>query len=49
MILFEKLKARYKRGGCRKDQLVQFVELDALTEEEYEEITGEDFPTDDEQ
>lgn len=46
MTLFEKLKARYKRGGCRKDQLVQFVDLDALTEKEYEEITGEAFEQD---
>lgn len=38
---FKILKERYKRGGCTKSQLKRFVELGALTDEEYEEITGE--------
>lgn len=41
--MFEELKKRYEKNWCRKDQLRQFVELDAITAEEYEEITGEDF------
>lgn len=41
--MFEDLKKRYEKNWCRKDQLRQFVELDAITEEEYEEITGEDY------
>lgn len=40
---FEILKARYERNGCTKAQLRRFVELGALTEEEYKEITGEDY------
>ena len=38
---FEILKERYGRGGCTKSQLKRFVQLGALTEEEYKEITGE--------
>lgn len=38
---YETLKARYLRSGCTKAQLRRFVELGALTEAEYEEITGE--------
>lgn len=39
--MFEKLKERYEKNWCRKDQLRQFVELEAITAEEYEKITGE--------
>ncbi len=38
---FDKWYKRYQRGGCTKEQLRRLVELDALTPEEYEEITGE--------
>lgn len=41
--LFEKYKARYERGGCTKAQLRRIVELGALREEEYFEITGEEY------
>lgn len=41
--LFEKYRKRYNRGGCRKDQLAELVELEAITAEEYEEITGEKY------
>ena len=41
--LFEKYKARYERGGCTKAQLRRIVELGGLTEEEYLEITGEEY------
>ncbi|MCI5713678.1 MAG: XkdX family protein [Lachnospiraceae bacterium] len=37
------LKKRYERNGCTKEQLHEFVELNALTQEEYKEITGEDY------
>lgn len=40
---FATLKARYERGGCTKEQLQRFVQLSALTAEEYEEITGEKY------
>lgn len=40
---FETLKKRYSRGGCTKEQLHRFAELDELTPEEYEEITGEKY------
>lgn len=41
--MFEDLKYRYNKNWCRKDQLKQFVDLGAITEDEYEEITGEAF------
>lgn len=41
--LFEKYRNRYERGGCTKEQLRRLVELSVLTEEEYAEITGEDY------
>lgn len=40
---FATLKARYERGGCTKEQLRRFVQLGALTDEEYEEITCEKY------
>jgi len=43
--LFEKYRSRYERGGCTKAQLKRIVALGALTAEEYEEITGEDYET----
>ena len=43
--LFNKYKDRYDRGGCTKEQLKRLVMLEAITEEEYEEITGEYFDT----
>lgn len=39
--LFERYKARYERGGCTKAQLRRLVDLEALTADEYQEITGE--------
>lgn len=39
--MFEELKSRYEKNWCRKDQLQQFVQLGAITAEEYELITGE--------
>lgn len=41
--MFEELKRRYEKKWCRKDQLKQYVELDAITKEEYKKITGEAF------
>ena len=38
---FEKLQARYAKGYVTKEQLHRYVELGAITPEEYEEITGE--------
>lgn len=40
---FLKYKKRYERGGCRKDQLRELVELEAITADEYEEITGDKY------
>ena len=38
-----KLKARYERKGCTKEQLRKFVVLGVLKECEYTEITGEKY------
>ena len=43
MSLFERLKEWYPKGYVRKDQLVRYVQLGALTVEQYEEITGEPY------
>lgn len=39
--MFESLKERYEKNWCRKDQLHRFVELGAITPEQYGEITSE--------
>ncbi len=41
--LFEKYRDRYNRGGCTKAQLRRLTQLEAITPEEYEEITGEEY------
>jgi len=41
--MFETLKRRYEKNWCRKDQLKRFVELGAITKEDYKNITGEVF------
>lgn len=41
--LYKKYRDRYYRGGCRKDQLRELVELEAITADEYEEITGDTY------
>ena len=38
-----KYQNRYNKNGCTKEQLKRLVELEALTIEEYEEITNELF------
>ena len=38
-----KYQKRYEKNGCTKDQLKRLVELGALTEEEYQEITYEKY------
>lgn len=43
MTNFEKWNKRYKKHWCTKDQLQRLVQLGVLTEEEYKEITGEDY------
>lgn len=40
---FEKWKDRYNKHWCTKAQLAKLVELEVLTESEYEEITGEKY------
>ena len=40
---FEKWNRRYKKHWCTKNQLQRLVQLGVLTEEEYQEITGEDY------
>lgn len=42
--MFESLKERYTKNWCRKDQLQRFVQLSAITPEQYEEITEEKYP-----
>lgn len=39
--LFEKYNERYARGGCTTAQLKRLVQLGAIKDWEYEEITGE--------
>lgn len=39
--LFTKYDERYARGGCTKAQLRRLVQLSAIYDWEYEEITGE--------
>ncbi len=41
--LFEVLKRRYMMNFVREDQLRRYVELNKITEEEFEEITGVHF------
>lgn len=40
---FEKWEDRYKKHWCTKEQLKRLVQLDVLTAENYEEITGEEY------
>ena len=40
---FEKWNDRYKKHWCTKEQLQRLVQIGVLTEEEYKEITGEDY------
>jgi len=44
MVDVERLKKWYDKNWCRKDQLMQYVELRAITKEDYEWIAGEPFP-----
>ena len=37
-----KYAKRYAKKGCTKEQLKRLVELNALTADEYKEITGEE-------
>lgn len=46
MTLFESLKERYEKNWCRKDQLQKYVQLRAITPEQFKEITNEEFTTD---
>ena len=39
----EKYQKRYEKGGCTVEQLRRLVELEALTAEEYKEITNEEY------
>ncbi len=43
--MFEELKERYEKNWVRDDQLQQYVKLGAITSDEYEQITGEPYPT----
>lgn len=40
---YKKYAERYARGGCTKAQLRRLVELGAIYDWEYKEITGEDY------
>lgn len=42
---FEKWDDRYKKHWCTKEQLQRLVQLGVLTEEEYQEITEEEYPS----
>ena len=38
--MYEKIKSRYDKGYIRLDQLERYVELDVITQEQFETITG---------
>lgn len=40
---FQKYYDRYQRGGCTKEQLKRLVQLGAIYDWEYQEITGEPY------
>lgn len=44
MTNFEKWDSRYKKHWCTREQLERLVELGVLSETEYKEITGEEYP-----
>ena len=41
--MVERLAEWYEKNWVRKDQLKQYVDLGAITEEEYKQISGEDY------
>lgn len=41
--MYEKIKKRYDKGYVTREQLHRYVELEAITPEEYEEICGEPY------
>lgn len=41
--MFEKIKDRYAKGWIRIDQLRKYVELGAITSEEYVLVCGEEY------
>ncbi len=41
--MFKKIQTRYEKGYIRKDQLKRYVELQVITEDEYEQICGEKY------
>lgn len=41
--MFKKIKVRYEKGYIRKDQLKRYVELEAITADEYEQICGKKY------
>ncbi|MFF2174978.1 XkdX family protein [Lysinibacillus sp. NPDC058147] len=48
MTIFESLKERYEKNWCRKDQLRRYVQLSAISPEQYKELTNEEYNIDDE-
>lgn len=40
---YEQIKTRYDKGYVTLEQLHRYVELSAITPEEYKEICGEDY------
>lgn len=45
---YEKIKRRYDKGYVTIDQLRRYVELGAITPEEFEEISGQPYEVDEE-
>lgn len=43
--MYEKLKVRYEKGYCTKQQLARYADLCAISADEYEEIVGEPYTT----
>lgn len=40
---YEKIKSYYDRGLWTKEQVKKAVEMNKITQEQYKEITGEDY------
>lgn len=40
---FEKIKRYFNNGRYTKDEVKKFVQFKKITEEQYKEITGEDY------
>lgn len=45
-MMYKKIKSRYDKGYIRIDQLKRYVELGAISAEQYEDICGYEYAAD---